>query len=163
MAKWNVVTGGDSGGGFGEPVHVPHNPPIVYLPTRGLNVVTAQMIFDGKVLPDGDVLNFVDPGRPHPPPDTIEFTLQTQDGMWFKGIEFYDGGGGVTKIEVNHGPGTSVPVRFTRSQLDSCTLVVVKAKALGVHTTLYEIPGRSFGDQVAMLFGKCVQIDWVRD
>ena len=148
-------------GGFGPPILVPVRPGVIYTSRFGHLVITPDMLLNRRRQADNDVFDLGHEPGVAVPSDAIQFRLRTQPGMWFKGIEFYDRNGGVAKLEVNAGPGTTSPLLMSRDELRGSTLVFVKGKVFGIHTAVYEMPGASFEDQGYL--GKTMTFHWILD
>lgn len=135
------------------PNPVPVHPHDVFVPTTNLHFLSLSS-FDG-VLPDGDRIALVIEGTDLPS-DRLLLRLRTQPGMWFKGVESH--AGGIVKLESENGHTTNA-LSLRASELGSTTIIIVKAKLLGVHTPMYELPGGA----LAPLLGRRVIFDWMQD
>lgn len=128
--------------------------PGVSAPRTGLTFLSLSS-FDRK-LKDGDLVNVVIADR-NVPNDRVNIRLRTRAGMWFKGLEGHSDSG-VVKLEAENG-GMSGVFSLSRTDLPNVWIVFVKAKFLGVHTPMYELPGTA----LTPLLGKNVIFDWIAD
>jgi hypothetical protein len=128
--------------------------PGVSIPRTGLTFLSLSS-FDSK-LKDSDRINVViaDGNAPN---DRVNIRLRTRGGMWFKGLEGHSDSG-VVKLEAENG-GMSGVFSLSRADLPNFWIVFVKAKVLGIHTPMYELPGTA----LAPLLGKNVIFDWIAD
>jgi hypothetical protein len=136
------------------PVLVPIGVPVP-MSTTGLPLLTLDSF--SQQLSDGDLVNIVIEAAGEPS-DRVEVRLRTQAGMWFKGVEMHFSGGGVVKLEAENGASSGIETLLL-SSLSSVAIVFVKAKTFGVHTPMYELPGKA----LAKLAGKRIIFDWMKD
>jgi hypothetical protein len=129
------------------------DPASVFVPTTGLHFLSLSSFDD--VLPDGDRINLVIEGNDLPS-DRVQLRLRTQPGMWFKGVESH--AGGIVKLESEDGHTTNA-MALRAGELGGATIILVKAKFLGVHTPMYELPGGA----LKPLLGRRVLFDWMSD
>jgi hypothetical protein len=141
-----------------DPHLVPVDFPTVFVPKTHLNFLRLESFNDR--LADNDVVNLVIEAEDLPL-DRLQIRLRTTPGMWTKGVESHAGGnigGAAVKLEAKEGATTG---RHTllRSELLDVTLILAKAKFLGVYTWMYELPGGA----LAPLLGKRIIFDWMQD
>lgn len=108
-------------------------------------------------LQDGDILAIT--VEEIDDPNSIEFTLKLGGGVnWWKGLEITNGKNRKGLIEASGSNGQAGPLRLSMDEITTGgKLILLKAKAFGVHTGMYEL---AYLEQKA---GKRVNFLWVSD
>jgi hypothetical protein len=123
---------------------------------------------DGKThLPDGDVISIVEDTAGTRSPGSITFTLEEDEGKWWKGIVFFQNRASNDWTEIAAGSGDELndPTysrntgSISHAALASGFLVLSKAKAFGTHANIYLLQDA----EQTLEAGKRYKVKWISD